>query len=138
MTEPPSEVRRLRRPAEVACGWCGTTVPIRPAGRVPKWCSSNCRHRAWEQRRAAESGLAAVEVVDRPVEVEVIKTVRQVEYVEMPIQPRGDGWAAMLIEFAGQLRTGRIYDRDLPALTGPLADALAAMEIRVRRHGAGR
>ena len=86
---------------------------------------------------AAESGLAAVEVIDRPVEVEVIKTVHQVEYVDMPIRPRGAQWAATLTEFAGQLRTGRIYDRDLPALTGPLQEAMAAMEIRVRRGGAG-
>jgi len=37
----------------VACGWCGTKVAIPPRGRVPKWCSSTCRHRAWEQNRAA-------------------------------------------------------------------------------------
>jgi len=134
----PASVAGRRRPAEVECGWCRATVPIRPTGRVPKWCSSNCRHRAWEQRRAAASGLAAVEVVDRPVEVEVIKTVRQVEYVDVAVQPRGAQWAATSTELAGQLRTGRIYDRDLHALIGPFQEALAAMEIRVRHGGAGR
>ncbi len=64
-----------RRPGQqVSCGWCGTEVPVPARGRVPKWCSSSCRHRAWEQRRAAEAGLAAVKVVDRPVEVIVEKT----------------------------------------------------------------
>jgi len=68
----------------------------------------------------------------------VIKTVRQVEYVDMLIQPRGAQGAATLTEFAGQLRTGRIYDRDLPALLGPFEEALDAMTLRVRRTGAGR
>jgi hypothetical protein len=52
----------------VTCGWCGATVPVPGRGRVPIWCSASCRHRAWEQRRAAASGLSAIEVVDRPVE----------------------------------------------------------------------
>jgi len=38
--------------------------------------------------------VGRTEVVDRPVEGEVIKTVRQVEYVDMPIQPRGAQWVA--------------------------------------------
>src|SRR6476620_9629870 len=59
----------------VNCGWCGKFVAVPLRGRVPKWCSPACRHRAWEQRRAAASGLAAIEVVEqvveRPVRVEV-------------------------------------------------------------------
>jgi hypothetical protein len=48
----------------VTCGWCGAGVTVAARGSVPKWCSATCRHRAWEQRRAAASGLVAVEVVD--------------------------------------------------------------------------
>lgn len=50
-------------------------MPIPARGRVPKWCSSSCRHRAWEQRRAADAGLAAVKVVDRVVEVVRVEKV---------------------------------------------------------------
>ena len=41
----------------VTCGWCRATVPVPSRGRVPKWCSASCRHRAWEQRRAAARAL---------------------------------------------------------------------------------
>ena len=51
----------------VACGWCGQPVLIRSRGPVPKWCSPGCRHRAWEQDRAARSGRSAVQVLDRYV-----------------------------------------------------------------------
>lgn len=55
-------------------------------GRVPKWCSASCRHRAWEQRRAAEAGLAAVEVVDRRVEVIVEKEKVVERQVNVPVR----------------------------------------------------
>jgi len=59
----------------IECGWCGTSTPIPARGRVPKWCSSSCRHRAWEQRRADASGLCAVDVVEREIETVTVKTV---------------------------------------------------------------
>jgi hypothetical protein len=60
-TEPKIERRLPRAPGGmVACGWCGATVTVPNRGRIPKWCSATCRHRAWEQRRAAASGRAAV------------------------------------------------------------------------------
>jgi hypothetical protein len=66
-----TQKRTARRPGQtLACGWCGSPVDIPARGRVPKWCSSSCRHRAWEMARAAESGRAAVQVVDRVVEVD--------------------------------------------------------------------
>jgi hypothetical protein len=41
-----------RRPGQtVACGWCGRAVEEPARGRVPSWCSSSCRHRAWEFRQ---------------------------------------------------------------------------------------
>src|SRR5665647_1374429 len=52
--------RVARRPGQsIACGWCGSPIVVPGQGRVPKWCSSSCRHRAWELTRAAASGLAA-------------------------------------------------------------------------------
>jgi hypothetical protein len=54
----------------IPCGWCRESIPVRSTGRLPKWCSPSCRQRARQQRRAAESGLAAVDVVDRFIEVD--------------------------------------------------------------------
>jgi hypothetical protein len=70
VTLDPAEVTE-RRLAATTCGWCGTPMQPKARGRIPKWCSPSCRQRAWEQARAAESGLAAVKVVERRVEVAV-------------------------------------------------------------------
>jgi len=64
-------IQAPRRPGQtLACGWCGSPILLPARGRIPKWCSSSCRHRAWELTRAAASGRAAVQVVDRAVEVD--------------------------------------------------------------------
>ena len=45
------------------CPRCGRAfqVPDRPkAGRPRRWCSSDCRRRASEERRAAEAGRTAI------------------------------------------------------------------------------
>jgi hypothetical protein len=39
---------KLRRPEAVSCGWCGAQIAVQERGRVPRWCGSGCRHRAWE------------------------------------------------------------------------------------------
>ncbi len=101
---------------------------MRATGRTPKWCSDTCRHRAWETTRAANAGHLAVEVVDRLVEVEVPVTV--IETVEIPTTPKGAGWVTALHELARQLDAGKIYDRDLPALTVALNEALDAYARR--------
>src|SRR4051794_33891290 len=65
----PEVVRR--RLAATTCAWCGGKIEPKTRGRIPKWCSAACRQRAWEQSRAAASGRAAIEVVERVVEVPV-------------------------------------------------------------------
>ena len=60
-----------RRTAATLCGWCGGPITPGTRGPIPKWCSATCRHRAWEQARAAASGLSAVKLVERRVEVQV-------------------------------------------------------------------
>lgn len=97
-----------RRAAARTCGWCAGPIAVKATGRLPKWCSSSCRQRAWEQSRAAGSGLAAVQVVERRVEVPT------------NIAPRRQDWADVLGKLAQQLEDGRIYDRDLLALAGAL------------------
>lgn len=113
--------RSPRRPGQsLACGWCGSPILLPARGRIPKWCSSSCRHRAWELTRAAASGHAAVQVVDRVVEV------------DRPVAtaPHGPAWPAMLAQLATQLDNGRVYDRDLPALAQGLAEVAAALNRR--------
>ncbi len=73
-------------------------------GRVPRWCGPGCRHRAWEQRRAA--GL-------------VSPPASQV--------PRGPEWPGLLAELTRQLDTGRVEVCDLPAITAEFEAASAAI-----------
>jgi len=95
---------------------------------VPKWCSSSCRHRAWELTRAAASGRAAVEVVDRVVEVD--RPVAVVQKVPVNTTPKGAAWPATLVQLVTQVDSGRVYDRDLPALAEALEDVIDALERR--------
>jgi len=112
----------------LACGWCGSPILLPARGRTPKWCSSSCRHRAWELTRAAASGRAAVQVVDRVVEVDRLVTV--VQEVPVTTVPKGAEWPAALAQLATALDTGRIYERDLPALAQALADVADALDRR--------
>lgn len=112
-----------RRDAAVTCAWCGSAIEVKATGRIPKWCSATCRQRAWEQSRAAAAGLAAVEVVERVIEV--------------PTRiPRHGEWPAVLRELTAQLDDGRLYTRDLPDLGPALSDLAAAYNRRQtrRRH----
>jgi hypothetical protein len=121
--------RSPRRPGHaLACGWCGSPILLPARGRIPKWCSSSCRHRAWELTRAAASGRAAIQVVDRVVEVDRLVTV--VQEVPVPTVPKGAEWPAALAQLATALDTGRVYDRDLPALAQALADVADALDRR--------
>ena len=119
----------------VTCGWCGAGVTVAARGRVPKWCSATCRHRAWEQRRAVASGLVAVEVVDRPVEV--VRTVTKVKrvLVEAP-RPTTPGtnrdWARQAANLADDLDRGRIYDREVEAMMPAMTALVAAFNRRYR------
>lgn len=50
------------------CLRCGRPIVSCPKpGRPRKWCSAKCRRLASEERRAAESGLLAVEEVEKKV-----------------------------------------------------------------------
>ena len=98
---------------------------------MPKWCSPACRHRAWEQRRAADSGLVAVEVVDRPVEV--IREVTKTETVPVVVSPTSaKHWSDLLTTLADRLDQGRIYDRDVAELLPALSALILAFNRRVR------
>jgi hypothetical protein len=107
---------------QVACGWCGQLITIGARGPVPKWCSANCRHRAWEQHRAAQAGLAAVHVHDRYIQA---------------IPNDTDGWINQLaaltdqIHGAGENRSTRYPDLD--RLAAALDAARAAIDTRHRR-----
>ena len=115
----------------VTCGWCGTSIKVARVGRMPKWCSPACRHRAWEQRRAADSGLVAVEVIDRPVEV--IREVTKTETVPDVASPTtAKHWSELLTTLADRLDQGRIYDRDVSELLPAMSALILAFNRRVR------
>jgi hypothetical protein len=97
-----------RRAAATTCGWCHRAITPRSRGPIPKWCSATCRHRAWEQSRAAASGRSAVEVVERVVTVPATPAVAAT--------PRQLDWVSLLRQLAAQLEQGAIYDRHLPAI----------------------
>ncbi len=84
----------------VPCGWCGGHITPGARGPIPKWCSATCRHRAWEQTRAAASGRSAVEVLERRIEIPVV------------LMPTRRDWPRVLGELTAQLEDGRLYDRD--------------------------
>ncbi len=107
-----------RRRAATTCGWCGGPIQPKDRGRIPTWCSPACRQRAWEQSRAAASGRAAVHVVERRVEVPT----------RLPLTRRD--WPQALQELAQQLDDGRVYDRDLSALSVALDAVLEAYNRR--------
>jgi hypothetical protein len=113
-----------RRTAASTCGWCSGPITPRSRGPIPKWCSATCRHRAWEQTRAATSGRSAVQVVERRVQVRV------------PLEPTRRDWPMLLGELAGQVNDGRVYDRDLPGLARALEPVLQAYRRRAHMTGA--
>ena len=72
--------------------------------------------------------VAAVQVVDRAVVVDRLVTV--VQEVPVTTAPKGAEWPAALAHLAIALDTGRVYDRDLPALAQALADVADALDRR--------
>jgi hypothetical protein len=127
---PARQVSGRRVPGQVVfCGWCHAEVPIPARGRVPKWCSSSCRHRAWEQARAAASGRAAVEVVERTVErVRPHPTVGG-GHIQLGSRNAGD-WVQVLDQLTQRLDTGLLYSRDLPTLRPAMERLVAAYNRR--------
>jgi hypothetical protein len=104
---------------QLACGWCGQPVEVKARGPLPKWCSAACRHRAWEQDRAATSGRSAVTVLDRYVSA---------------VPDTGPGWIEHLSVLAGQIAAGPrpIGDADLDQLSAALELTQAAIATRTR------
>jgi hypothetical protein len=124
----PEVVRR--RLAATTCAWCEGKIKPKTRGRIPKWCSAACRQRAWEQSRAAASGRAAVEVVERVVEV----PVRSIAGVETGRHPRHREWVTLLDELALQVRNGSVYDRDLHVVGTALVEVNNALEQRLSKR----
>ncbi len=135
----PSLRGRVVRPVTVTCSWCGQEANVPAKGRVPKWCGTSCRHRAWEQHRAAASGRSAVDVVERvmerivTVQLPAPPPTRPTPPAPAPATPAGGGWAPLLTELARQLDTGRIYSRDLNTILPVFNQALQALNRRLPR-----
>jgi hypothetical protein len=118
-----------RRPAELTCAWCGSAIAIKPRGRIPTWCSTSCRHRAWEQSRAAASGRSAIKIVNRIVEIH--------HNVPVPAPaprsrlPRQAAWVGAVKGLTQQLNTGELYDKHLAALASAVVELNTALELRL-------
>lgn len=104
------------------CGWCLGTITPKSRGPVLMWCSAACRQRAWEQRRAAASGLSAIEVVERVVEVPAP--------VQAPPKPRNQEWHASLRELTRQIQRGLVYDRHLIGIADEVRQVYLALQAR--------
>jgi hypothetical protein len=115
--------RGARRAAATTCGWCHRAITPRSRGPIRKWCSAACRHRAWEQRRAAASGRSAVEIVERVVTVVAPPPAAQPT-------PRQLAWVDLLRQLAVQVEQGTVYDRHLAAIAAALDDVLRAVHRR--------
>ncbi len=121
MQHAPAEVSSsgaARRTAATTCGWCRGAITPRSRGPIPKWCSATCRHRAWEQSRAAASGRSAVTIVERVV------TVPAGPPASAP-KPRQLAWVDVLRELVTQIEEGAVHDRHLLAVAAALDDASA-------------
>lgn len=119
-----SRRRRPGRPEATSCAWCGRTFEVAQRGRLPRWCSDACRHRAWEQARATASGRSAVEFVERVVTVEKAVPTRAA--------PRGADWVETLNALARQLDTGALYERDFPAVHAAVIGVAEAVRRRAQ------
>ncbi|MGI8677392.1 MAG: hypothetical protein ACR2LX_01630 [Jatrophihabitans sp.] len=120
------DVRR-RRLAATTCGWCAGPIEAKSRGRIPKWCSAACRQRAWEQNRAASSGRAAVQIVERRIEVPVPAAARHGN-------PTHGEWLPLLAELARQLDTGAVYPRDLNELMPAIENVLHSLRTATGGH----
>lgn len=105
---------------------------------MPKWCSSTCRTRASERRRAAADGLAAVKVVER--DVERIKTVKVVQHHTRHVEVEAvrwpsvtSDWVAAMGDLTRRVESGRVYDRDLESLATAVNDLVGAL-VRRGQH----
>lgn len=127
---------RRRAGQTLVCGWCSREFIPGTRGRTPKWCSQTCCQRAWEQRRAARSGLVAIDVVQQVVEIEKVVRKEVVQQVAVPVRPSRRDWPALLTQLTDQVERGLVYERDLVELATCLMGALEAIQRRpsYRRH----
>lgn len=121
-------VRAQSRPEAVECSGCGSRIPVRLRGPLPTWCSSTCRHRAWERRRAAAELDASVagtvvvrEVVDRPV----------------AIAPERSEWVGVLAQLARQIAGHELPDGCLRPAYEALTVALNQAVVRDQERTGG-
>lgn len=106
--------RGARLPGQhVVCGWCGSSVIVKSRGPIPKWCSPTCRHRAWEQGRAANSGRVALTVVDRYVTALPRSTPAWLDQLDaLARQVRGEGLDLLLIHAALEVVLTAVENRE--------------------------
>lgn len=133
------EVRRRARagarPATIDCAGCGTPVPVKLRGPLPIWCSSTCRHRAWERRRAATDLAHQAQLHDpnRPAVV-----LREVVEVPVALVPERSEWVGMLAELTRQIAAHELPDGCLAPTYEALTVAINQAAHRDHQNRSGR
>lgn len=119
----------------LVCMECGDPLVYRGSGRRPRYCSSSCRHRAWERRRAAAEGLIAKEIVELPARPARTTYTRAGVIAWLQDHPRrfAEVVAALpdTAESVRQLDAARrrLGNLDVPTLDGHRAEEKAGAEL---------
>jgi len=53
-----------KRPKTLHCQWCQAKLPVKPRGRLPRFCCQTCRQRAYERRKWSRPTLVQAAVQD--------------------------------------------------------------------------
>ena len=115
------------RPPAVSCAGCGAQVPVRGRGPLPRWCSSTCRHRAWEQRRAVSELQAAGSLM----------VVRETVETPVVIEPERSEWVGVLARLTRQIASHELPDGCLVPVYEALTVAINQAALRDREHRSG-
>jgi hypothetical protein len=67
--------RPKRRPRTAKCQRCKAKIKVQPKGRVPKFCSRNCRQRAYEHNRALGPTMVPMSILARDLDTAHVRAV---------------------------------------------------------------
>lgn len=111
------------------CPRCGKPVSRSPTGRPATWCSQTCRRAAYEERRAADRGAIAVQVVERVKVIDHDLSECVARVTNSPSATR-----KVLQAMAVLARAGVLSGHQEWASANTAADRLAETIVRTRRN----
>ena len=79
----------LDRPLVIRCARCGKKIKVRPTGRLPVYCTPNCRQMHYAKRaRAAKKKLTPVATIDEVQRLSLWEALREFGLVQGEMPPR--------------------------------------------------